>query len=256
MASVSIVVIVKNEAGRIKNFLEKHAWADEIVVVDDQSADGTPQIARQAGALVLSQPSNGNFDSQRNAGAAQAKSEWILQMDADEIVPPPTVEAIRRMIADPRGQAAFELQRLNHFLGEPLLWGGVSGYQLKLYQKGKMEYVGCSVHETPAVDGKTGRLDFPVLHFPAENISEFLAKNLYYSGVTAGQYAAAHPQVSWREIRGQLLGRSLKRFWKFYVKKKGYRDGPRGFVWALMNVIIPQMYWMMIWEKNLRTPAR
>ncbi|MFZ2385713.1 MAG: glycosyltransferase family 2 protein [Candidatus Omnitrophota bacterium] len=254
MSSISIVVVVKNEVERIKSFLEKHAWANEIVVVDDMSTDGTPEFVRKSKALLIQHRSDGNFNYQREIGATLAKSMWILQMDADEIIPDSTRDEIQLRINNQQEYAGFEIFRLNHLVGKPIKWGGASDYQMKLYQKGKLEYIGDTV-EVYKIDGKVGRIDAPVLHFPAESITYLLRKNLYYSEILAEAYIKKHPKTVWKEIRCSLIIRSFKLFYKNYFRKKGYRDGMHGFVWSIIIVIIQQFYWMSVWEKSLKNKS-
>ncbi|HIE36090.1 MAG TPA: glycosyltransferase family 2 protein, partial [Candidatus Omnitrophica bacterium] len=114
MSKLTAVIITKNEEGKIEKCLKSlMGFVDEIVVIDDNSCDRTVEICKKLGAKVMINESKGNFDKQRNFGIEKASCEWILQMDADEVVPPQTAAKIRDTIKNPGDFVAFELRRRN-----------------------------------------------------------------------------------------------------------------------------------------------
>ena len=115
--SLTVVIITKNEQDKIARCLESVKWADEIIIVDDLSEDRTVEICQKYGAKVISHKSYGNFDQQRNIGIDNASSDWILQMDADEVVSEKLKEEIQKIVSNPTNKfVAYKIRRQNFFL--------------------------------------------------------------------------------------------------------------------------------------------
>ena len=245
---ISIVIITKNEQENIKECLESIKWADEIIIIDDFSNDRTGEICKGYGARVIVHKSNGNFDKQRNIGIENAIGDWIMQMDADEIIPEDTAKKIREAVNNPKNFVAFELKRKIFLFGYPLRYGGAYNYGIKLFKKEKGDYVG-KVHETLKVNGKVGKINAEVYHYPFPSISEIVNKTNFYTEIESKLFVEKRDKISFREVKYRLTWKSLKLFWKLYVKKKGYRDGMYGLIWSILNVIGPQIRWLKIWEK-------
>ncbi|UCB57626.1 MAG: glycosyltransferase family 2 protein [Candidatus Omnitrophota bacterium] len=245
---LSVVIITKDEEERLARCLESVRWADEIVVVDDLSTDRTAEICRQFGAKVISHKSEGNFDRQRNIGIDNANGEWILQMDADEVVSEELKEEIKRAIASDGGFAAYKIKRKNFFLGHFLQYGGWFLYYIKLFRKHKARYVGRSVHETLRVDGEIGQMSEPIKHFPFSSIEQFIERQNFYSSVEARLMYEDKGRLPKRMVRYNLTVRPLKLFWKLYIKKKGFRDGMYGLLFAALNSWTHFLRWAKYWE--------
>lgn len=131
--TLSVVVLTRNEAQNIERCLKSVQWADEIVVVDAESTDGTPQIAEGLGARVLTHSWKG-AGAQYAFGIAQARSDWVLVLDADEEVTAELAESIRQVIADPQNPfAGYKIRRINYALERWLRWGGWQEWVLRLF---------------------------------------------------------------------------------------------------------------------------
>ena len=116
MPRLSVTLSTLDEAAHLDACLRAVAWADEIVIVDDGSTDGTVELARRYTDQVTVRPSHGNFHANKNLAIEMATGDWILSLDADEIVPPDLGAEIRAVIqATPH--AAFRVGRRNYFLG-------------------------------------------------------------------------------------------------------------------------------------------
>ena len=252
MNKLSAVIITKNEGKRISTCIKSLLkFVDEIIVVDDKSSDRTVEICKKLGAKVIINESGENFDKQRNIGIEGTSCEWILQMDADEIVPSETAVKIKETIENPSDYVAFELRRKNFFFGYPLRYGGAYNWGVKLFKKGKAYYIG-SVHETLKIEGKIGRIDAEIYHFPFFSIKDILNKMNFYTEIETELFVKNIERISFKEIKYRLTWKSLKLFWKLYIKKKGYKDGMYGLAWSIINVIGPQIRWLKIWEKTLK----
>jgi len=252
MSTISVVIITKNEEAELPQCLDSvKLFADEIIIIDDASTDNTVKIAEQYGAKVFINESKGNFDRQRNIGIEKVQCEWILQMDADEIVPDDAARKIRSAIGNPGVFVAFEIRRLSFFIGHPIRHCGNYEYSLKIFKKGSSQYVG-KVHEHLVVNGPVGRIDTDINHYPFNSISEVIERVNFYTDIESSGFLENIKSVSKKRIKYELTIKSIKRFWKLYVKKQGYKDGIYGFIWCILNVIGPQIRWMKIWEKALK----
>jgi glycosyltransferase involved in cell wall biosynthesis len=253
--TLSVVLIVKNEEDKLGKCLESVRWADEIVIVDDMSTDGTLGIASSYGARTIRNPSGGNFDRQRNLGIAASTSDWILQMDADEIVPPELKDEIISILKKNSSCAAFKLRRKNYFLGHLMRYGGWSNeYSVKLTRKGKAGYIGKSVHETLKVEGETGVLVFAIEHYPFKNISEFIERQNFYTSVECRVMLEEKARIPDRDIMYNIKVKPVKLFWKAYVKKQGFREGFYGFVFSLLFAWVHYLRWVKYWESLNSAP--
>lgn len=246
---LSVVIITKNEENKIAKCLESIKWVDEIVVVDDLSQDRTVEISREYGAKVVSHKSDGNFDRQRNIGIDNATSSWILQMDADEIVTPELKVAIQKAIDIDSEFSAFQFKRKNFFLNHFMKYGGFYGaYSIKLFKKAKARYIGHSVHETLKVDGKVGTIKEDINHYAFQSIAQNIDRNNMYSTVRAKIMKEDQGKLDEKTIKYNLTIRPVKTFWKMYVKKKGYKDGMHGLVFAILFTFGPMLRWIKYWE--------
>lgn len=246
-SKISIVVITKNESTKIERLLKSVKWADEVIVVDDESTDNTRRICEEFGAKVIVNKLDGNFYLQRNLGIRNASGEWILQMDADEEVPPETAEKITEAINAPGAFNAFMMLRKNFMFDHALRYGGAYNYVTKLFKKNAGCYSG-KIHEVLKVSGDIGKIDAEIYHYPYVSIREILDKMNFYTDAEAEQAVKERGDISLKEIKYRLTWKALKLFWKLYIKKQGYKDGIYGLIWSVINVIGPEIRWLKIWE--------
>ena len=247
--TLSIVIITKNEEDKIARCLESVKWADEIIIVDDLSEDRTVKICQKYGAKVISHKSYGNFDQQRNIGIDNANSDWILQMDADEVVSEKLKEEIQGIVGNPNNKfVAYKIRRQNFFLNHFMAYGGWFIYYTKLFKKDAARYIGKSVHETLEVDGEIGTINEAIKHFPFSSIKQFVERQNFYTSVEAKLIYEDKGRIPKRKVRYNLVIRPLKLFWKAYIKKKGFRDGMYGFLFSILNSWIHFLRWAKYWE--------
>jgi glycosyltransferase involved in cell wall biosynthesis len=224
VATLSVVVITRNEARRIRRCLESCAWADELVVVDSGSDDGTVEICREFTPHVHVRPFD-RFDRQKNFGLDMATSEWVLALDADEVVSPALRDEIRQVVAAGGDHAAFVLRRQNLLCGQPIdhAWGRDALVRLMRRGRGRFHN---AVHEKVEVDGPVGELAAPLLHFNSEDLQEWIAKNQRYVGLEARERV----QRGERFRLARALLSPLRVFLFRYVGLGGLRDGRMGLV--------------------------
>lgn len=232
-APLSVVILAKNERDRLPAALETVGFADEVVVADTGSTDGTQDFARLAGARVVSIGWDG-FVGSRNRALAEARHDWVLVLDADERLPPSLRDEILAILEknDP-AVAGYRMPRLSHFLGRPVRHGTwYPDYKLRLGRRSaRLRAEGGRVHETLEVDGAVGRLATPLIHHPYRDLSDALRK--------ASRYAQLGAEDRYeRGARGSAAGLFVRpgaEFLRFLFLKGGVLDGPVAFSVACLH---------------------
>jgi len=235
MSKISAYIIAYNEAEKIGPALQSVLWADEIVVADSFSTDGTTEIARAMGAKVIQVPFTG-FGKLRNEAVAACSHEWIFSLDADERCTPEVRNEILRIIQGDSGHDAYFVPRRNFFMGR---WIKHSGFypdyrQPQLFLKGAMTYKADPVHE--GFDLRTskpvGYLKNAVWQVPFRNLDEIQKKAGRYSSLGAVKMAEAGKSAG----MAKALSHGLWAFVQHYILKLGFLDGWAGFVIAFGNL--------------------
>jgi glycosyltransferase involved in cell wall biosynthesis len=246
MASISGVVITKNEEDNIGDCLHSLGWADDRVVVDAESLDRTAVIAQAAGAKVFVRPWPG-FGPQKNYAMDQVSTEWILIVDADERIPASLQREILSQTAGwkPGDPVAYEIPRRNHFYGAWVRHAGVyPDYQIRLFRRGTARYNDVLVHENLLVQGPIGRLTHPMDHYTERRIRDHFRK--------FGQYTTLAAQEKGRTVRRvhatDLIFRPLIVFTKSYLLKQGFRDGVRGLIVSVFASMYTFVKYAKLWN--------
>jgi len=245
--TLTVQIMTKNEESKIRRCLESVKWADEIVIVDGYSTDGTIDICRQYNAKIIQHKFDGSFDTDCNIGIENASCDWILKIDADEVVADSLRKDIESVLEDDRGFSAFKFRRKNFFLGHFMRYGGWYHYILSLFKKGKAYYKG-SIHETLVVNGKVGQIEGDCEHYPFNSISEFMERHNRYSTIEAQKILDNRGILDMKVINYNLKIKPLKRFWKFYIKKQGFREGVHGFIFSILFAWVHFLNWAKYWE--------
>jgi (heptosyl)LPS beta-1,4-glucosyltransferase len=247
--SLSVVVVTLNEEERIRACLESVAWADEVIVVDAESRDKTATIARELTDHVFVRPWPG-FAAQKNFGIEQAHGEWILSLDADEVVSPALREEIEATLAGGGGHQGYSVPRRNVFWDRWVRHGGLyPDWQLRLFRRGRGRFVARAVHESVVVDGSVDRLRGHLEHRSYRDVADFLQRTDRYTTLAAEDWLA-----SGRGARpfADLVVRPLGRFFAMYVWRGGFLDGWRGFLLAVLYAYYVFMRSAKIWERARR----
>lgn len=251
---LSVVIITKNEEERIKDCLASvRNWAQEIIVVDDESTDATRQIVEGCNAKVFVRKMDVE-GRHRNWAYAQARFDWVLSLDADERVTAPLQEELARILAAPEDKTAFTIPRKN-FLGDYWLrWAGqYPAAQLKLFRKDKFKWEEVQVHPRAQLEGECGHLKNPLLHYTYRDFGDFLRKLNNQTTLEAEKWAALS-KTDPKKARYKMnivhaLWRCLDRFIRAYIAKQGWRDGFRGFMISLFaggyQILSFAKYWEM-----------
>lgn len=229
--SISAIILTKNEEKNITECLEQLSWCKEILVIDDESTDNTVKLARKHGAKVYVRPLEGDFSEQRNFGIEKAQEEWIFFLDADERVSAALADEIYQQTSQFLTSASgFTLKREDVMWGKKLLHGETGSIRLlRIAKKGKGSWKG-HVHETWEIIGEVLPLQQPLLHYPHQDVRNFLSEINTYSTIRAHEIIAKKSSVTYLAI----IVYPLSKFIINYLFRQGFRDGIPGIVHALM----------------------
>ena len=229
MIDLSVVVITKNEERNLTPCLESvYRWADEIIVVDDESADKTLDIAKQYDAKIISRKMDVE-GRHRNFAYAQARNTWVLSLDADERVTEELKREIEKELTPETMCNGFTIPRRNYIGDYWVRYGGwYPSPQLKLFRKDKFRYEEAAVHPRAFMDDPCGHLKSDIIHYSYKNIEDFLGK---LNNQTTREAQKWHSQNKPMRI-GRFIWRAYDRFFRSYFGKQGYKDGFIGFVVA------------------------
>jgi glycosyltransferase involved in cell wall biosynthesis len=232
MQKISAYILAFNEAAKIEAAISSVLWADEVIVADSGSTDGTAAIAERLGARVVQIPFSG-FGDLRNRAIAECRHEWIFSLDADERCTPAVRDEILALLAQNAAHDAYLVPRRNYMMGR---WIKGSGWypnfrQPQLFRNGAMRYGSEPVHEGYELltQRPLGRLRNEIWQIPFRNLEEIIVKLNRYSSLGAQKLGVRRVSMA------GALGHGMWAFLKHFIFKLGFRDGWAGFVIALGN---------------------
>lgn len=256
---VSVIVPIKNEAENLPRCLASIAWADEIFVVDSQSADGSQRIAEALGARVVQFEFNGTWPKKKNWALEHLpfRNEWIFILDADEVLPAEAATEFRSALANAGEIAGYWINRRFMFMGRWLRHAYYPNWNLRLFRHSLGRYEKLTevptasgdneVHEHVVVQGPTSRLRCQLDHYAFPSVEVFVEKHNRYSNwearvaVAAGQSTAGlqSARVAQRrrlkQFAQRLPFRPLLRFLYVYLWQRGFLDGREGYYFARLH---------------------
>jgi len=241
---VTAYTLTFNEARQIRAVLESVKWADEVILVDSFSTDGTVEIAREFNARIVSEKFCG-FGKLRNLALDAAAHDWIFSLDADERCTPELPAEIRGELAAPRFDA-YHVPRKSHFLGHWMRHGGwYPDYrQPQLFDRTKLRYNDELVHESYTLNGRLGYLREHVLQYPWDTMEIATAKLQRYSTLMAQRYV----DMGKRATILNLAGSPMAMFLKVFVVQQGFRDGRYGLILAALYAYYTFLKYAKLWE--------
>ena len=243
---LSVALVTRNEEDRLRACLESVVWADEIVVVDAESEDKTVAIAQEFTDRVVVRPWPG-YAAQKNTALDLATGDWVLSLDADEVVSPELRAEIARVLAADGPADGYTVPRRNIFWGRWVRHGGLyPDRQLRFFRRGRGRFVARAVHESVRVEGRVEPADGHLEHRSYRDVSDFLARADRYSTLAAEEAVAQG-----RRARvSDLLLRPVGRFLAMYVVQGGVLDGWRGFLLATLYAYYVLIRSAKIWERT------
>ena len=247
--TVAAVIMTKNCQDLVRGTLESVAgWVDEIVVLDGFSTDNTLDVCREFTDKVYQNKWDGyRFCTERNLGTSKATADWCLHIDPDERATPELRDDILRFLEKGTSFDAFEFRKKNYFLGKWMRHGGWYHYTRHFFRRGKAHYDGV-IHEKLIVDGTFGRNEAAILHYPFDSIGQFVQRHNGYSLREALAKFDEDPRIADKELLYNLKKKPIKRFFKFYLRKRGYLDGMHGFLFSVLFAWVHFLNWVKYWE--------
>jgi glycosyltransferase involved in cell wall biosynthesis len=244
---ISVAIIALDEADRIGGLLKSLGFADEIVVVDSGSHDGTQTICQNAGAKVIFNKWPG-YVAQKQFALEATAHEWILCLDADEEVPEAlAAEILRAVDAAETDVGGFSMPRLSRYLGRWIRHGGwYPDRKVRLVRRGRGTWQGVNPHDKLVVAGRVGNLTQPFLHYVYRSISDQVVTMNSFSEIYARQ---SRPGSGWFVVAG--LFHALGKFAECYLWKLGFLDGIPGFVIAMNSAGYVFLKHAKRWERRL-----
>lgn len=286
MKKLSVVLATRNEEANIGPCLESvHGLADEIVVVDEYSTDRTREIAKKYGAKVFLEPHHDIFHITKQKALDKSTGDWILQLDADEVV---TCELAKEIVEvlkktprrwpegllrgggkwklfdrhqklieqrdGPIGRktgeiAAFFIPRVNYFLGKPLMHAGAyPDGVIRLVKRGYASFPQKSVHEQMKIDGEVAWLENPLEHHDSPTLARYFNRMNSYTSLKAQELQSSKTP---RNLIYLFIYSSIKPlvvFLNLFIRHKGFLDGPRGFLWSFFSAMHYPISYFKYWQ--------
>lgn len=240
---VTATVITLNESAHIEACLASLAWADERLVVDSGSTDGTAELARAAGARVIVREWPG-YGPQKDFAATQAAHDWIVSVDADERITPELASEIRAAVDQPGNHVGFRVPRITFHLGRWIRttdW--YPDYQLRVYDRRHAEWKQRRVHESVTARGPVGQLTHNLQHYAYRDLAHHHETMQRYTTLAAQQMHDEGRKAS----MFALLFHPPAAFLRNYVLKRGFMDGAPGLIVSAMNAHYVFLKFAKLW---------
>lgn len=225
---LSVVILTKNEEKRLADCLESVRWADEILVVDDESTDRTVEVAQAHQARVLHRKMEIE-GRHRNWAYAQARHDWVFSLDADERITPELAREIQQLFRSAPSHDVYTVPRRNYLGRRWIRHGGwYPSRQVKLFKRSVFRWEETTVHPRAISDRPSAHLSGDLIHFSYRDLTDFVQKLNRQTTLEAEKWV----QDGRKMPAGKALWRAVDRFWRAYIGKKGHRDGTLGFIAA------------------------
>ncbi len=242
---ISCVIITLNEEENLKKSLPALSWCDEIVVVDSGSTDKTLDVCREFNCKTFNREFDG-YGSQKRFAVSKAENDWILSIDADEIV---TEELQKEIINELSNEeipyAGFQIPRTLYFLGKRFNHGRENkDFHLRLFNKNYGNYTDDNVHDRIVVNGKIKKLKNELLHYSYSSIHQYFEK---FNSYTTKAAEALYKQGKKKSI-GVIVISFPFYFIKSYFLKGNWLNGFQGFIWALFSSLYPVVKYFKLWS--------
>lgn len=246
--TLSVVVSAYNEEKTLARCLASvTGLADEIIVVDNTSADKTATIAKKYTKNVFVKSNQLMLNTNKNFGFSKATSDWILNLDADEVIPDVLAAEIKKLIGSNPKENGFWIKRKNYSFGKWIqhgLWW--PDKQIRLFKRGKGKFPCVHIHEYIEVEGNVGELEEPYIHYNYESVSQYLTKIDRASTSEAITLTESTYQLAWYDA----FRFPISDFIKIYFAEGGYKDGLHGLVLSMFQAFYSFCTFTKKWEMD------
>lgn len=238
------IILTHNSSIYIKRLLENMSFCGELIIVDDISIDNTLEIAKNHNVRVFKRKLR-DFSEQRNFAMLQARGDWILFIDSDEIVTKKLKYHILNAIKSSKYDGYF-IRRKDKFFGKFINHGVTANQKIiRLVKKGKGKWERM-VHETLKVDGNVGKLNGFIIHHHDRNLSSFISSSDEYSSL----HALANEKEGKKSSVIKIILWPIFKFMNLYIIRLGFLDGTRGFIIAALGSFHSYLSWSKQWLKQ------
>ena len=222
---ITAIIPTLNEEERIQNSLKSAAFADEIIVIDSYSTDRTVELVKKSDAILLQRKFD-DFSSQKNYAIAHASYDWIIWIDADEVLTTELQEEIKRAIVNTKDFVGFYIYRVFFFKGKKMRFTGTQNDKLiRVFNRKFCRYEG-KVHEKIRAAGKLGFLKNKILHYSYISFDRYIVKLNQHSALKAEELFEKGILIT----PFHIIVKPIARFVKHYIIKLGFLDGFYGFI--------------------------
>ena len=249
MPKISVVIATKNEEANIKDCLESVKWADEIVVVDDESRDRTVEITREYTSNIITNNSRGVFHVNKNLGIERSNGDWILSIDADERVTPELACEIKDVV-EKTYKLGFYISRKNYFLGKWIRGcGWHPDYIIRLFRKGSAKWP-LEVHDVPSIKekDKAGYLQAPLIHITIVSLEQHSNKFAQYTMKLAQEEYDKGTRITNTNFLFLFVVKPLGWFVRKYFFMRGYIDGFKGLFISISSARTIFTTYAKLWD--------
>lgn len=232
LPKVSAVIITYNEEKNITRTLSKLGWCDEIIVVDSGSTDATVAICEELGCIVHTRQFDG-YGSQKRFAVSKASNDWVLSIDADEVLTNELIQEIREALKNNNNKYAGFAIRMNLvFLDKEFKYGKESGrFYLRLFNKQRGGFTEDKVHEGIQVAGPVLKLHSTICHYSYTSLHQYIEKCNRYSNYSAEM---AFSKGKNKSMFAVLFGLPFN-FFKYYLLERNFLNGVKGFYWSALS---------------------
>ena len=253
---ISVIILTKNEEKNIVDCIESVLWADEIIVLDDNSEDRTLEIIKNLPfsqkIKIYKKSLDKDFASQRNYALSKATKDWVLFLDADERIPADLRKEINTLINNEKSESKYDgfyILRKDIIWGKMLKHGETGSIKLLRLARRKAGVWYGKIHEEWKIDGRVSMLKNYLIHYPHQTIDEFLKEINFYTSIRANELYQKGVKASPLDI---IIYPKAKFILNYFIKL-GFLDGIEGFIFAILmsfhSFLVRGKLWLL-WKRK------